>query len=132
MAGLADDLGIPGVICLGQEIAIRELIAEAEAPVGLRTARQQIPQHCCSAAAPPDFPRLSSTRNGRLAAAVRCIQDLWPTRTDDEAFLPIAPFTHVYGFCDGRARSAVRRRRNGDPGAVPAGAYRRVRSRATA
>src|SRR5271154_2474867 len=38
VAGLAGDLGIPGVVCLGQDITIPELIAEAEAPVGGRAA----------------------------------------------------------------------------------------------
>lgn len=32
VAGLADDLGIPGVVCLGQGIAIRDLVAHGDAP----------------------------------------------------------------------------------------------------
>jgi long-chain acyl-CoA synthetase len=26
---------------------------------------------------------------------------MWPTHTDGEVFLPIAPFTHIYGFLTG-------------------------------
>src|SRR5947207_2124157 len=44
VAGLADDLGIPGVVCLGQETAIRELVAQAEASLGLRTATAHRPR----------------------------------------------------------------------------------------
>lgn len=101
VAGLADDLGIPGVICLGQEIAIRELIAEAEAPVGLRTATPADPAALLFSGGTTGLPKAIEHTHGRLAAAVRCIQDLWPTRTDGEVFLPIAPFTHVYGFLMG-------------------------------
>jgi long-chain acyl-CoA synthetase len=32
---------------------------------------------------------------------VRCIEYIWPTRSDREVFLPIAPFTHIYGFLQG-------------------------------
>ena len=38
VASLAGDLGIPGVVCLGQDITVRQLVAEAKAAVGLRTA----------------------------------------------------------------------------------------------
>src|ERR1700730_8901028 len=26
---------------------------------------------------------------------------MWPTRTNRDVFLPIAPFTHIYGFMEG-------------------------------
>jgi long-chain acyl-CoA synthetase len=101
VAGLADDLGIPGVVCLGQEIAIRELLAQAEAPLGLRTATPTDPGALVFSGGTTGLPKAIEHTHGRLAAAVRCIQRMWPTRTDDEVFLPIAPFTHIYGLMQG-------------------------------
>jgi long-chain acyl-CoA synthetase len=47
------------------------------------------------------LPKAVEHTHGRLVAAVRRIECLWPTRTDGDVFLPIAPFTHVYGFMQG-------------------------------
>jgi long-chain acyl-CoA synthetase len=33
--------------------------------------------------------------------ATRCMEYNWPTRTSGEVWLPIAPFTHIYGFLQG-------------------------------
>ena len=101
VAGLADDLGIPGVVCLGQETPIRELVAQAEAPLGLRTATPTDPGALLFSGGTTGLPKAIEHTHGRLATAVRCIQHMWPTRTDGEVFLPIAPFTHVYGFLMG-------------------------------
>jgi long-chain acyl-CoA synthetase len=98
VAGLADDLGIPGVVCLGQDIAIRELVAQTEAPLGLRTATPTDPGALLFSGGTTGLPKAVEHTHGRLATAVRCIQHIWPTRTDGEVFLPIAPFTHIYGF----------------------------------
>src|SRR5258708_7076162 len=38
VAGLARDLSIPDVICLGDDLTVQELARKAAAPVGLRTA----------------------------------------------------------------------------------------------
>jgi len=101
VAGLADELGIPGVVCLGQEIAIRELVAEAEAPLGLRTATPTDPGALVFSGGTTGLPKAIEHTHGRLVAAVCCIQHVWPTCTDGEVFLPIAPFTHIYGFVQG-------------------------------
>jgi long-chain acyl-CoA synthetase len=101
VAGLADDLGIPGVLCLGQEIAIRELVAQAEAPLGLRTATPTDPGALLFSGGTTGLPKAVEHTHGRLATAVRCVQHIWPTRPDGEVFLPIAPFTHIYGFALG-------------------------------
>ena len=102
VAGLADDLGIPGVICLGQDITIPGACRRGR---GTSSAcgppRRQTPQRCCSAAAPPDFPKLSSTRTAALPPRCAACEHIWPTRADGEVFLPIAPFTHIYGFLAG-------------------------------
>ena len=31
----------------------------------------------------------------------REVEYMWPPRTNREVFLPIAPFTHIYGFMEG-------------------------------
>ena len=36
-----------------------------------------------------------------MMAGVRCMDYVWPTRTSGEVFLPVAPFTHIYGFYQG-------------------------------
>ena len=101
VVGLADDLGIPGVVCLGQEIPIRELVPQAEAPLGLRTASPTDPAALLFSGGTTGFPKAVEHTHGRLATAVRCIQHMWPTRAGEEVFLPIAPFTHIYGFLQG-------------------------------
>jgi long-chain acyl-CoA synthetase len=47
------------------------------------------------------LPKAVEQMQGRLVTAVRCVQHVWPMRTDGEVFLPIAPFTHIYGFLFG-------------------------------
>jgi long-chain acyl-CoA synthetase len=101
VAGLADDLGITSVICLGQDIAIRELVAQAETPLGLRTATPTDPGALLFSGGTTGLPKAVEHTHGRLAIAVHCIQHMWPARTDGEVFLPIAPFTHIYGFMQG-------------------------------
>ena len=101
VAGLAGDLGIPGVVCLGQDITIPELIAAAEAPVGRRTATPADPAALLFSGGTTGLPKAVEHTHGRLVTAVRCVEYMWPTRTDGEVFLPIAPFSHIYGFVQG-------------------------------
>jgi long-chain acyl-CoA synthetase len=101
VAGLAYDLDIPGIVCLGQDIAIRELVAHAEAPLGLRTATPTDPGALLFSGGTTGLPKAVEHTHGRLGAAVRCIQHMWPARINGEVFLPIAPFTHIYGFLQG-------------------------------
>ena len=100
VAGLADDLNIPSVVCLGQE-TIRDLVAQAEAPFELRTAAPMDPGALLFSGGTTGLPKALEHTHGRLATAVRCCQHIWPTRPDGEVFLPIAPFTHIYGFLTG-------------------------------
>jgi long-chain acyl-CoA synthetase len=101
VAGLADDLGIPEVVCLGGEIAIRELVAQPEAPLELRSATPADPGAVVFTGGTTGLPKAIEQTHGRLVTAVRCIRHMWPTRGDGEVFLPIAPFTHIYGFLMG-------------------------------
>ncbi len=97
VAALADDLGIPKVLCLEQETAIRDLVAEAEIPLRLRTAMATDPGALLFSGGTTGLSKAIEHTHARLAAAVNCIQHAWPTH-DGEVFLPIAPFTHIYGF----------------------------------
>jgi long-chain acyl-CoA synthetase len=101
VAGVASDLGIPGLVCLGRDMTVAELVAEAKAPAGLRTATPADPGALLFSGGTTGLPKAVEHTHGRLVAAVRRIECLWPTRTDGDVFLPIAPFTHVYGFMQG-------------------------------
>src|SRR5260370_21451421 len=98
VASLAGDLGIRGVVCLGQDITVPQLVAEAKAAVGLRTASPADPAALLFSGGTTGLPKTIEHTHGRLVTAVRCAEYIWPTRTDGEVFLPIAPFTHIYGF----------------------------------
>jgi len=101
VAGLAGDLGIPGVICLGQDITVPQLAAQAEAAAGLRTASPADPAVLLFSGGTTGLPKTVEHTHGRLVTAVRCAEYIWPTRSDCEVFLPIAPFSHIYGFVQG-------------------------------
>ena len=101
VAGLARDLGIPGVVCLGKDTTVDELVAEAAVPVGLRTATPADPGALLFTGGTTGRPKAVQHTHGRLVVAVRYYEYVWPTRNDGEVFLPIAPFTHIYGFMEG-------------------------------
>jgi long-chain acyl-CoA synthetase len=101
VAGLARDLGIPGVICLGQDVTVQELARKAAAPVGLRTAMPADTAVLLFSGGTTGLPKAVEHTHARLVAAVRFIEAIWPTRNDSDVFLPIAPFTHIYGFLQG-------------------------------
>ena len=82
VAGLADDLGIPRTVCLGQEIEIRELFAQAEAPLELRSATSEDPGALFFSGGTTGLPKAIEQTHGRLVTTARCIQHVWPTRAD--------------------------------------------------
>jgi long-chain acyl-CoA synthetase len=98
VAALAGDLGIPDVVCLGQDITVPQLVAEAKAAAGLRTASPADPAALLFSGGTTGLPKTVEHTHGRLVTAVRCAEYIWPTRTDGEVFPPIAPFSHIYGF----------------------------------
>jgi acyl-coenzyme A synthetase/AMP-(fatty) acid ligase len=59
------------VVGLGQDITIPELIAEAEAPVGRRTATPADPAALLFITG---LPKAVEHRHGRLVTAVRCVE----------------------------------------------------------
>jgi long-chain acyl-CoA synthetase len=97
----AADLGIPGVVCLGQDITVPELVAETEPSVGRRAATPADPAALLFSGGTTGLPKAVEHTHDRLVTAVRCIECIWPTQSDREVFLPIAPFTHIYGFLQG-------------------------------
>jgi long-chain acyl-CoA synthetase len=101
VAGLAGDLGIPGVVCLGQDVTVPELVAEAEVPVGLRVATPADPGVLLFSGGTTGLPKAVEHTQGRLVMAVRSMEYIWPTRVQGAVFLPIAPFAHIYGFLQG-------------------------------
>ena len=101
VAGLARELGIPSVVCLGQDVTVPHLVSEAEASVGLRPATPTDTGALLFSGGTTGFPKAVEHTHRRLVLAVRGMEHIWPTRSEGEVFLPIAPFTHVYGFLQG-------------------------------
>jgi long-chain acyl-CoA synthetase len=101
VAGLARELGIPAVVCLGQDVTVLDLAHQAEAPVGLRPATPTDTGALLFSGGTTGFPKAVEHTHGRLVLAVRGMEHIWPTRSEGEVFLPLAPFTHVYGFLQG-------------------------------
>jgi long-chain acyl-CoA synthetase len=101
ITGLARDLGRPNVVCLGQDVTVRDLVAEPEAPVSLRTATPADLGVLLFSGGTTGSPKGVEHTHGRLVIGVRGMEHIWPTRTNREVFLPIAPFTHIYGFLQG-------------------------------
>jgi long-chain acyl-CoA synthetase len=100
VAEIARDLGIPAVICLGRDVSVLELAAEAATSVFPRNATPADVSALLFSGGTTGVPKAVEYTHGRLGAAVRSMAYIWPAQ-DDEVFLPIAPFTHIYGFLIG-------------------------------
>lgn len=101
VAGLAAALGISAVVCLGAEPTLPALAAEAgEGPDRPAAAPEDVAAILFSGGT-TGLPKAVEHTHGRLVTAVRCMEYNWPTRMTGEVWLPIAPFTHVYGFLQG-------------------------------
>src|SRR5258708_23826820 len=101
VTGLAGNLGIPSVVCLGDDVMVPELVAEAGAALGLRAATPSDSAALLFSGGTTGLPKIVEHTHGRLATGVHCIEHAWPMRGEGEVFLPIAPFTHIYGFATG-------------------------------
>src|SRR3954469_19301967 len=99
--GLAAPLGIPAVIGLGGEITVAGLAAEPEALLDRRAARPEDTGALMFSGGTTGLPKAVEHTHERLVTAVRCVEYNWPTRMSGEVWLPIAPFTHIYGFLQG-------------------------------
>ncbi len=99
--GLAGTLSIPRVICLGEDLALRDLAAEPDAPPTSREAGPADPAALLFTGGTTGLSKAVEHTHERLVTAVRCMEYNWPTRMSGEVWLPIAPFTHIYGFLQG-------------------------------
>ncbi len=100
--GLAATLGIPEVVCLGRgATAVAELAAEPEAPLDRRGADPSDVAALLFSGGTTGLPKAVEHTHGRLVVATRCLEYNWPTRASGEVWLPVAPFTHIYGFLQG-------------------------------
>jgi len=104
VTGLARELSIPSVVCLGQDVTINKSVAESEVSLGLRTATPADLGALLFSGGTTGLPKAVEHPHGGLVEAVRGIESIWPLRIDGEVFLPIAPFTHIYGFAMGVRR----------------------------
>lgn len=99
--GLAAPLGTPEVVCLGRDATVAELAAEPEAPPGRRNAEPGDVAALLFSGGTTGVPKAVEHTHARLVIATRCMEYCWPTRAGGEVWLPVAPFTHVYGFLQG-------------------------------
>ncbi|MBX5454142.1 MAG: AMP-binding protein [Acidobacteriia bacterium] len=98
---LAAKLGIPAVLGFGAELSVTALAAEPAAPLNRREAGAEDLGVLLFSGGTTGLPKAVPQTHGRLLIAVRCVDYSWPTRAQGEVWLPIAPFTHVYGFLQG-------------------------------
>jgi len=100
LAGLAGDLGAKTMICLGQDVTITDLMADLAGPLGLPDATPQTPGALLFSGGTTGVPKAVEHTHGNLVASVRAMEHIFRPR-DSDVFLPIAPFTHMYGFLQG-------------------------------
>ena len=101
IAELARELGIPGVICMGQDVTMRDLVAQPERPVGLRDARPDDPAALLFSGGTTGIPKAVEHTHRGLAFSVRSMAHIFAPRTEGDVFLAIAPYSHVYGLLAG-------------------------------
>lgn len=47
------------------------------------------------------LPKAIAHTHEPIVIAVRSMEYIWPTHLRGEVWLPVAPFTHIYGFLNG-------------------------------
>jgi long-chain acyl-CoA synthetase len=102
VARLARGLGIAEVLCFGEDATVAGLAAEPEPPHGER--REPVPADVAAllfSGGTTGTPKAVEHTHERLVVATRCMEYSWPTRASGEVWLPVAPFTHIYGFLQG-------------------------------
>ncbi|MFL5287384.1 MAG: class I adenylate-forming enzyme family protein [Rhodopila sp.] len=95
---LAAELGIPEVICLDADIMTLP-VSPGRLPERRRAAAEDKAALLFSGGT-TGVPKVIEHTHRMLVAATRCSEYVWPTAADD-VFLPIAPFTHIYGLLQG-------------------------------
>ena len=100
LARLAGDLGVNTMICLGQDVTITDRLADLAGPLGLPDATPQTPGALLFSGGTTGVPKAVEHTHGNLVASVRAMEHIFQP-CDSDVFLPIAPFTHMYGFLQG-------------------------------
>jgi long-chain acyl-CoA synthetase len=101
LTALARDLGIPNVISFGHDVTVADLIAKPEASISLRSATPEDLGVLLFSGGTTGIPKAVEHTHGRLVIAMWAVEYAWPARSSREVFLPIAPFSHIYGFLTG-------------------------------
>ncbi|HYZ85861.1 MAG TPA: AMP-binding protein, partial [Bryobacteraceae bacterium] len=101
MDSLRHDLSIPGLVCLGHDLTVPDLIAETEVPIRMRAATSTDSGALFFSGGTTGLPKAVEHTHGRLIHSLRGFEHLFPSPSDHEVFLAIAPFTHIYGFMMG-------------------------------
>lgn len=98
---IGERLDIPTVISLGDEVTVAALAAEPEVPLDRPEAKPDAVAALLFTGGTTGLSKAVEHTHERLVIATRCTEYMWPTRIQGEVFLPIAPFTHIYGFLGG-------------------------------
>jgi len=98
---VARALGIPAVICIGEDVTLDRLAAEPDTLLGRPEPRPGDIGALMFSGGTTGVPKAVEHTHERLMIAVACVEWKWPTRTHGEVWLPIAPFPHIYGFLQG-------------------------------
>ncbi len=100
LRGLAARRGME-VFCFGEDVSLANLMAEPDAPLDRRAAKPDDVAAMLFTGGTTGLSKGVEQTHERLVIATRCADYSWPLRATGEVFLPIAPFTHVFGFLQG-------------------------------
>src|SRR4029077_12506957 len=84
-----------------ENVTIATLVAETE---GSATLPQPEPEEAAAllfSGGTTGLSKIVEPTQERLVISAGCLERIWPTRPQEEVFLPIAPFSHIYGFMMG-------------------------------
>jgi long-chain acyl-CoA synthetase len=98
-SALAKEIGIP-FLCLRGDVAIGLGAVNHRDQIPQRVALPDTPAVLLFSGGTTGVPKAVEHTHSRLVTAVHSANCLWPMQYDD-VFLPVAPFTHVYGFIFG-------------------------------
>lgn len=93
--------GAAPVLCIGEDVTLAALAASARAAPDRGEASPAAGAALLFSGGTTGLPKAVEHSHECLMIAVRCVEWNWPTRTEGEVWLPVAPFPHVYGFLQG-------------------------------
>jgi long-chain acyl-CoA synthetase len=101
LADLPRAFGGSRVICLGENVTIASLVAETQGPTTLRQPEPDETAALLLSGGTTGLSKIVEHTQERLVIGARCLERVWLIRPQEEVFLPIAPFSHIYGFMTG-------------------------------